>query len=198
MLRYAVIAAIGALAAATILFAGCANTIHPPAAPDETRRLYLLDLGRHTRLALGLPDGGFVEYGYGEWRWYAKLEDHWWRAPAVLFWPTQGTLGRRHWRGPQAEARLLGAYAGLNVLELPAAQDKVDALVASLDREFERHSGAAIHNPVYGLDFVPVEQPYSVCNNSNHAVKEWLQQAGYSVHGTGIFANWRLANDPQP
>ena len=195
MLRYAVIAAIGALAAAALFFAGCANTIHPPANPGETRSLYLLDLGRHTRLAFGLPDGGFVEYGYGEWRWYAKLEDQWWRAPAVLFWPTQGTLGRRHWRGTQAEARLLGEYAGLNVLELPAAKDKVDALVASLDREFERHSAQLRHNAVYGLDFVPTEESYSLCNNSNHAVKEWLQQAGYSVSGTGTFANWEVAKD---
>ncbi|MEX2125296.1 MAG: hypothetical protein WD795_15495 [Woeseia sp.] len=31
-----------------------------------------MDLGRHTRLAFGLPDGGFVEYGYGEWQWYKE------------------------------------------------------------------------------------------------------------------------------
>lgn len=198
MLRYAVIAAIGALVAATVLFAGCANTIHPPAAPDEARRLYLLDLGRHTRLAFGLPDGGFVEYGYGEWRWYAKLEDQWWRAPAVLFWPTQGTLGRRYWRGPGAEARLLNEYDGLNVLELPAAEDKVDALVAGLDREFERHSAHVIHNAVYDLDFAPVDRRYWFGNNSNHAVKKWLQQTGYGVSGSGLFANWKLEEDARP
>ena len=198
MLRYAVIGSIIVLAAAAVLFAGCANTIHAPDAPGETRSLYLLDLGRHTRLAFGLPDGGFVEYGYGEWRWYAKLEDQWWRAPAVLFWPTQGTLGRRHWRGPGAEARLLGAYAGLNVLELPAAQSKVDALVASLDREFERHSADVMHNAVYELDFVPVDRPYWFGNNSNHAVKNWLQQAGYDVSGFGLFANWKLEEHPRP
>lgn len=198
MLKYTVIAGIVVLVAAAALFAGCANTIHPPVVPGATRNMYLLDLGRHTRLAFGLPDGGFVEYGYGEWQWYAKMEDQWWRAPVVLFSPTQGTLGRRHWRGRGAETRLLKAYAGLNVLELPAAPARVDALVANLDRKFAQHSQHLVHNSVYGLDFVPVDDPYTLCNNSNHAVKRWLEQAGYTVSGLAVFAHWKLEENPAP
>lgn len=193
MLKYVLIAGILCLLAALGLLAGCANTIHPPGQPGETRTMYLLDLGRHTRLALGLPDGEFVEYGYGEWRWYALMEDSWWRVPAVLLWPTRGTLGRREWRGPRAEARLLAEYAGLEVLELPAAEGKVAALVTGLERAFRRESAKRVRNRVYQLDFVPCERPYSLLNNSNHAVKEWLEQTGYEVRGPGIFARWRLA-----
>lgn len=196
LLRYGVIAAILCLLAAVGLLAGCANTLYPPEQPAETRTMYLLDLGRHTRLALGLPDGEFVEYGYGEWLWYARMEDSWWRVPAVLFWPTQGTLGRREWRGAQAETRLLAEYAGLEVLELPAEADKVAALAAGLDRTFRRASASMIHNRVYELDFVPVDRPYWLLNNSNHAAKEWLEQAGYEVRGSGILARWRLADEP--
>ncbi|MEX2125294.1 MAG: hypothetical protein WD795_15485 [Woeseia sp.] len=151
----------------------------------------MIDLGRHTRLAFGLPDGEFVEYGYGEWRWYARMEDQWWRAPAVLFWPTQGTLGRREWRGPGAEARLLDEYDGLIVLDVPAEARKVDALVAELDRAFDSRSEQRVRNRIYGLDFVPYDRPYWVFNNSNHAVKDWLQELGYEVTGSGVFAEWK-------
>ncbi len=198
MLKYAVIATIVGLSAVAGLFAGCTNTIRAPAEPAETRALYLLDLGHHTRLVFGLPDGDFVEYGYGEWRWYAKMENQWWRVPAVLLWPTQGALGRRHWRGLGAEARLLEEYAGVYVLELPAARDKVDALVAGLDRHFERHSKHLFHNAEYGLDFVPVDCPYWFGNNSNHAVRAWLQRAGYTVSGPGMLAKWKLDDAARP
>ena len=183
---------ISALCGAAILVAGCVNTIHAPIEPAETRRMYLLDLGRHTRLALGRTDGGFVEYGYGEWLWYANLEDQWWRAPAAMLWPTQGTLGRREWRGERAEDRLLRNYAGLDVLELPAAEDEVVALLNRLDCAFAEHADRLVHNERYDLDFVPHDRDYWLFNNSNHAVKEWLEAAGYEVSGTGIFAKWRL------
>lgn len=195
MLKYAVIAGILCLLGVVGLLAGCANTIYPPELPAETRRVYLLDIGRHTRLAFGLPGGEFVEYGYGEWLWYARMEDSWWRVPAVLFWPTQGTLGRRQWRGPRAEARLLAEHAGLNVLSLAADEGKVAALVEKLDRDFARESAGLIRNRVYELDFVPFDSSYWLFNNSNHAVKEWLEQAGFEVRGSAIFARWRLAEE---
>lgn len=175
---------------AAVLVSGCANTIYRSEIASETRKVYLLDLGRHTRLAFGMP-GQFVEYGYGEWKWYAEMEDQWWRVPATLLWPTRGTLGRREWSGARAEDRLLQEYAGLNVLRLSAEKTKVDALVAELNREFNRRSDRMIHNRTYDLYFVPWDRPYWLCNNSNHAVKEWLEALGYEVTGSGIFARWR-------
>jgi hypothetical protein len=153
--------------------------------------VYLVDLGRHTRLAFESPDGKLVEYAYGEWRWYAKMQDAWWRAPAVMLWPTQGTLGRWEWPVPGAGRRLRSAYAGLTVLELSAEAGKVDALVAELDRNFNRRSGELFRNTTYRLDFVPYDRSYWLFHNSNHAVKGWLQQLGFEVTGPGIFAEWK-------
>jgi hypothetical protein len=175
------------------LAAGCTNTIVPPQAPAEARTLYLLDLGRHTRLAFERSGGGLVEYGYGEWRWYALMENRWWRVPAVLLWPTQGTLGRREWRGTGAEERFLNHYAGLFVLELPAQERRVEALLAKLDAAFERRSDERILNEAYGLEFVPNERAYWLFSNSNNVVSEWLQEVGYTVRGTALLAEWQLA-----
>ena len=181
----------GALLAALILLAGCANTIRPIEDPKDPRSVYLVDLGRHTRLAVELPNGDLVEYAYGEWRWYAKMQDQWWRAPAVVLWPTQGTLGRWEWRAPGAERQLRNAYDGLIVLELSAEASLVDALVAELDRDFNRRSGESLRNATYRLDFVPHDRAYWLFNNSNHAVKRWLQRLGFEVRGSGIFAEWK-------
>ncbi|MEX2495989.1 MAG: hypothetical protein WD448_07875 [Woeseia sp.] len=196
MLRHLLFALTACLLLAAILLAGCTNTIRLPAPPADDRAVYLVDFGRHTRLAFELPDGTLIEYGYGEWKWYARMEDHWWRAPAVLLWPTQGTLGRREWPGPQAHARLLQEYDGLTILQLPAAAQRVDALVGRLGRDFSRRSGQVIHNIIYRLDFVPYSRSYWLFNNSNHAVKEWLEELGFEVTGSGIFAEWRQSQEP--
>lgn len=172
---------------------GCTNTIQPAQMPDATRSVYLIDLGRHTRLALELQGGELIEYAYGEWRWYAKMDDQWWRAPAVMLWPTQGALGRWQWPAPDARVRLLEEYERLVVLELPAGAGEVDTLAARLDEDFRRRSSALHRNTTYRLDFVPYDRSYWLFNNSNHAVMEWLQQLGYEVRGSGVLAEWRLA-----
>jgi hypothetical protein len=190
MLRRNLNPVVASLLAALILLSGCVNTIRPAEKPNEPRSVYLVDLGRHTRLAFESPDGAVVEYAYGEWRWYAKMQDQWWRAPAVLLWPTQGTLGRWQWPAPGAAARFLDEYDGLIVLELSAEAHRVDALIAELDRDFTRRSGELLRNTTYRLDFVPYHRPYWLFNNSNHAVKGWLQELGFEVRGPGIFADW--------
>lgn len=174
------------------LLAGCANVITVPERRAGHSTIYLLDLGRHSRLAFEHPDGGLVEYAYGEWRWYARMEDACWRLPAVLLWPTRGTLGRRHWDGPNAEGRLRSAYANLTLFELPTDGRKTAALRSRLDRAFERRSDRRVDNRVYGLEFVPLEDDYWLFNNSNHAVRDWLRTAGLEVRGSGLFADWRV------
>jgi hypothetical protein len=179
------------LCLAVTVLPGCANTIYLAERPSEFRKTYLVDFGRHSRMVFELPDGEFIEYGYGEWRWYANLQDRWWRVPAVLLWPTQGTLGRREWLGPDAEARLFDEYDSFTVLELPAEKGKVDALVAKLDRDFNGQSKYRVRNHVYRLDFVPYDRQYWLFSNSNHAAKNWLQELGYEVRGSGVFAHWK-------
>lgn len=183
---------IACLPLVAVVLAGCANSITLPEPPAEVREIYVLDLGRHSRLAFGRSGGGVVEYAFGEWRWYALLEDAWWRLPAVLLWPTEGTLGRRHWPGPGGEARLRNAYGDGAVLELSADRGKADALLARLDEAFERRSDRVVHNRRYGLDFVPLDRDYWLFNNSNHAVRGWLLAAGFDVKGSGMCASWKL------
>lgn len=179
--------------AAAAVLAGCVNSISLPAEPPvAVRTIHVLDLGRHSRLAFELPRGGLVEYAYGEWRWYAGMEDSWWRLPAVLLWETRGTLGRRYWRGPGAKARLREAYGDPVVLDLPADRHKADALAARLDREFETRRQLVVRNRVYGLSFVPWNRDYWLFNNSNHAVGDWLRAAGFEVTGCGVFAAWKI------
>jgi hypothetical protein len=159
MLRHSIIWGSATLLAALILLSGCTNTIRLAERPAETRSVYLVDLGRHTRLAFELPGGDLVEYAYGEWRWYAKMQDQWWRAPAVMLWPTQGTLGRWKWPAPGAGPRLLNAYEDVIVLELAAEARLVDALVAELDWDFEQQSSERLRSASYRLDCGPYHRP---------------------------------------
>jgi hypothetical protein len=69
--------------------------------------------------------------------------------------------------------------------------DNRSALVAELDRDFNQRSGELLRNTTYRLDFVPYHHSYWLFNNSNHAVKGWLQKLGFEVRGSGIFADWK-------
>lgn len=176
------------------LLCGCANTIAVPEGRKDTLTVYVLDLGRHSRIAFERSGGGVVEYAYGEWRWYALMEDAWWRVPATLFWPTRGTLGRREWPGPGAEAALRAAHRSATVLALPAERERVTAVAARLDREFAQEADRQVRNEVYGLRFIPWDRDYWLFHNSNHAVGEWLRACGFRVTGPGLFAEWQRAD----
>src|SRR5687768_7285716 len=75
--------------------AGCATTIRPPADPKDPVSVALIDYGYHASLALPAGPGTSVEYAYGEWEWFARNNDAWYRVFPALCWPTRGALGRR-------------------------------------------------------------------------------------------------------
>lgn len=56
---------------------GCTSTITPPAKPVEPTTVYLLREAMHTGLVFAPAPGGteYVEFGYGDWSWFALARD---------------------------------------------------------------------------------------------------------------------------
>src|SRR5262245_8308798 len=81
-LRTTFVLALGLAALASL--SSCAATVEAPERVEDPASVFLFAGGRHCGLLLPCADGRIVEYGYGDWGWYALGEDDWWRAPATM------------------------------------------------------------------------------------------------------------------
>lgn len=163
-----------------ILMGGCTATIEPPDAPRDPVGVYLLKNAFHRGLWLPREAGGFVEYGYGDWRWYALDESRWYRLFPTLLWPTKGALARRANGSRDGEA-LAAYYYWTSLDEIQVERERMVALRSRLDDEFERLAEQAINSRSTDLEFVPIERSYHAWNNCNDVVAEWLEELGCEV-----------------
>lgn len=184
------------LSLSLVLLSACAGTITKtvPAAASETRPVVLLDHGRHASLVLTRADQNLVRYLYGDWRWYAENDTGPLRAIPTLFARTPSALGRREMSGP-ASSEALRRQVPVHIDQihwLSADAARIDALDRRLSTYFEGRLDERLFNPVYELEFVPGPRPYTLFDNSNHIIAEWLEELGIEVRGNPIFGRWRV------
>jgi hypothetical protein len=174
-----------------LALAGCVTTIVPPAAPADPVTVALADYGYHSSLILPGPEGGSVEYAYGQWGFFALNEDAWYHAIAAVLWPAQGTLGRRRFDVEPAAAVERVRCEGR--LRFQVGRAEAEALARKLDERYRRHLGSEVFNPVTELTHVPDDESYCGCNNCNHVLAGWLEGLGCEVRGGACFSVFELA-----
>lgn len=181
---------------AVALLSACAGTVvvPDPGEVEAPRPVFLLDHGRHTSLVLTRADESMIRYLYGDWRWYALQDTGLCRAFPTLFAETQATLGRRELRGPPEESSIRRQVPVTirRVHEMPAPADRIDSLAFRLDKRFRAAIETLHYNADYDLEFVHDPKPYTLGDNSNHVVANWLRQLDFEVTGNPIFGCWRL------
>ncbi|MBM3961729.1 MAG: hypothetical protein FJ306_07500 [Planctomycetes bacterium] len=106
-------ALVAATAAGLWTVVGCTATVTPPRTVAQPATVHSRREAMHTGLVLPpATDGaGFVEFGYGEWEWFARGNDAWYRVFPTVLWPTMGTLGapaRGGRRGGPAAGGMVG------------------------------------------------------------------------------------------
>jgi hypothetical protein len=179
------------------LVGGCAHRVDMPSSSNEkTSRFLLVDYGYGSHLVLPRENGGAVLYSYGEWAWFAENRDSWYRVFPVLFWPTQGTLGRQEWPGLNGVELYRRENPTLRMWELSAPRERIVALVSRLDTEFQATTDRPHYNARYGLDFVKWGPRYHFLNNCNHLTVKWLEELGLEVSGSSPFSIWTLRIEP--
>ena len=178
--------------AAPFLLAGGCATITPPAHPADPVTVYVVDYGRHASLLLPEPGDQWVEFGYGEWGWFAEDRENLLRAPLILLLPAQGTMGR----GPAVEPGPDPGWMGAEqVFAIAVARADATALRDRLHAPFQDNA-AKIHRNEHGMEFVPVRDPYCLFHNCNSELAEWLRALGCRVRGVVLLANFRLRPTP--
>lgn len=179
-----------------LLLSGCAGVVTrpmpDPAAP--TRPVFLLDHGRHASLVLTRADYSLVRYAHGDWTWYAEDRSGPVRAVSALFVPSRSAIGRRE-LAPIMDEDGLRRQIRVEIRtihHLTAAAEKIDALDMRLTALFEAGAQERLFNHRFDLEFVPGPRPYTLFDNSNHVVAEWLEALGIRVRGNPVFGHWRL------
>lgn len=179
--RWRVLALAGVALGIAFAVFGCTSTVRPPAGPlsDPVAVLVGFDESHHG-IVLPRAETGWVEYGFGEFGWYAEMKNAWYHAFATVLWPTQGTLGRRELAADDvSDARRELSWIHLEEIEVEGA--RVDALRDRLDAQFEAGRGGLVRNEAYRMDFVPVDEGFWCLFNCTDAVAEWLEELGCDV-----------------
>jgi hypothetical protein len=171
--------------------AGCATVLTPPAIVTDPVTVYVTDYGRHSSLILP-RGGGYTEYAFGQWEWFAQGKTGLLRGPLVVMVPGQSTLGRRGLGEIANEGEASRKADGASARALVVERAKAEALVAELDARFEAEIETRIEGPD-GMEFVKDPRVYTMLHNSNGVTADWLRQLGVGVQGSALRSNFRVA-----
>ena len=184
-----------ALLALTVLISGCVGwRVVPPANLDAPASVYITRYGRHTRLALPMENHHHgVEYGFGDWNWYALQDTNASSGLRALFLVTDSALSRRILLWQESAEAFQGESGGSLTLKVEVESSLAEALLAKLEERWQslRHAEEVTH---FNRDIVyrKTDEPYHVLNNSNAKAVEWLRELGCRVYGIPLDANFKV------
>lgn len=175
------------------LLSGCGGwTVTPPPRPADASSVFLSRYGMHSRVALQVDRSRMVEYGYGDWRYYAEGEKGPWRGIVAIATPTDAALGKRSLpftQDPENFRRVAGADRSERI-EVERA--RVNQLVSHLEGRYHANLHTEIRPAGSPFSFVKDEHPYQLSHNSNHQAVDWLRRLGCEVRGNPVYANFRV------
>jgi hypothetical protein len=175
-----VLAAAAAPQLAALAF-GCTSTITPPPNPEHPTTVFLLREAMHAGLVMPREGGaGYVEFGFGDWSWFALGNDSWYHVFATVLWLTAGTLGRRTFTArDEAELRARASWADLSPVAVDG--DRMRELRNNLQQQFDAAAANAVSRPELGWTFVPMDRSYWFANNCADVTAEWFEALGCHV-----------------
>lgn len=171
------------------LIQACSWSVIPPEPTAESATVYLSVYGRHTRLALPDESGHYVEYGFGDWRFYAEEQRTLFTGIQALFFSTGSTLSRRELPDPgQTDLRRHFLSIRTEAIEVPShlARQLRDELM----QNWEKAAGEQLSQGA--LVFRRAPRHYSLFHNSNHQTAQWLEQLQCDVQGAPFWSNFEV------
>lgn len=166
----------------TVLAGACTSTVLPPPPVDDPVEVFLLHEAMHVGVVLPpAADGApFVEFGYGDWSYYALGSTGSSGSIAAALWPTAGALGRRTFAAGTAE-QLRARATWVELSPLVVSRRRVDALREQLEAEFASGLAGVVAQPSFGFRFVPFDASYSLAWTCADQAAEWLRALGCEV-----------------
>ncbi|MFM1872963.1 MAG: hypothetical protein RL398_2385 [Planctomycetota bacterium] len=158
---------------------GCTSTVTPPRDLRDSVDVLLIRDAMHRGLLLP-AESGYVEFGFGDWSWYALGNDSWYHVFATVLWPTQGALSRReHAAHDPASARAAMPYAEFESFGVDRAA--AEALRRRLQEAFDARRDERAYQAYLRMEFVPFDGSYWFASNCADACADWLVELGCEV-----------------
>jgi hypothetical protein len=174
------------LSAALVITHGCTVVVRPPIDPVDPVEVFVLSEALHTGIVLP-PDpsasgdsGEYVEFGFGDWGWYALGKDSWYNAFATMLWPTQGALGRRTF-GAKTPDELRRRVPWAEMVSFHVSREKAAALRILLQAQFDRARKLVVVRNDFGFKFVPIDASYWLLHNCADLGVDWLRSLGCEI-----------------
>jgi hypothetical protein len=177
-LRREFVRAGGALALGALAF-GCASTVKAPERVDDPVSVLLVREALHRGIVFPRATD-MVEFGFGDWAWYALEEDEWYDVFPTVLWPTRGTLSRRVIEADDA-ASARAALPWLEFVELRVERSAAEQLRVRLEEQFAAAAGELVQPAGRTLQFVPCEGSYWFGHNCADVAAQWLEELGCEV-----------------
>lgn len=162
-----------------LVSASCTSTVKAPANVEDPVSVLLIREALHRGLVFP-REHDMVEFGFGDWGWYALEEDEWYDAVPTVLWPTRATLSRR----VIAVLDVEGARRSLPWLELVefrVERKAAEKLRDRLEAQFEAASAELVQPPGRSMQFVPCEGSYWFGHNCADVAAQWLEELGCEV-----------------
>lgn len=176
---------------------GCAGPliVEPSPPLQNPVTVLLLDHGRHSSLVLpGRDHHHALRYSYGDQAYYAHNKTGLFRAVSAVILPTSAVLGRRELPGPVDPERI-GSLLRVGVdrvIPLQVESYRVSDLRTYLDTIYLQGYDSRLYSEELDLEFVRHPTSYTLLNNSNYVVANWLRQLDVKVHGKVFLSNWQF------
>jgi hypothetical protein len=175
---------------------GCTSTVTPPPLPANPATVFLLTESMHTGLVLppadAARDAEYVEFGYGDWGWFALGNDQCYHVFATVLWPTQGTLGRRTF-GARTQSELLARVTWATLSPIVVDATKAATLRRRLQAAFDERRGELVRRADIGFEFVPADESYWFANTCADVAARWLEELDCDVGWVPIRAGLAVA-----
>jgi len=164
--------------------ASCASLVAPPTAPRDPVSVFVLREARHVGVVFPQEQRGavarYVEFGYGDWAWYALERDRWFHVFAAVLWPTQGALCRRE-HDARTPEQLVARAHWVELDELRVERASAAAMLAELEARFDARSAQAVELAEFAMTFTPCESSYWFQHTCADEAAEWLERMGCHV-----------------
>lgn len=180
------------------LSAACTWTVVPPDLDQPGAAVMVTSYDKHARLALPSGDGRFVEYGFGDWHYYA-LEQ--WGTRSMLrgaFFSQGSAFSRRHLPWTDDPEAFRHAAGGVSTYRMEVDPARVAALRQRLEARWAQLDGERVHRDWEDLTLVRWDRRYHLFDNSNHKVVHWLRELDVEVRGWTLTNRFRFAEPPAP
>lgn len=186
--------------AASLPLGSCTSLVWPPERVEQPATAFVLREALHLGLLLPDPPEApvrWIEYGYGDWAWFALGQAQWYRAIPTVLWPTQAALCRREWMAESVdELRRRVVARGCEVDALVVECARVLALRQRLDASFA--AGDSVRRPELAMEFVREDGSYWLFSTCADVAADWCEELGCDVGWVLVRGGLRVADPIEP